>query len=393
MSSNFSTTGVYSISNTTDSVSGVTGALIVSGGMAIAKNGFIGANLTVTNNLSVSGTVTVTGTVTMNQQLSVNYTADSTSTGTGSIVTAGGLAVQKNVTFGNALSVAGVTTLNVTTMNSNVSVAGKLTSTNTTDSTSTITGSIITSGGISAAKSLYIGGNASVHDTLTIGSSVNTGSVSVTSGNFINVNSSAFTDTVSNTSAVNAGNYFNYIGTPTILASNPGVIYTNCANVFISGAPIASTNAILTTSYALLIGGPGLVGVLDTTDATNSTNGSLRLAGGLSVSKSIYSGGNLTITGTSNLNALNLSGITVTTNTIDSVSSSTGAITTSGGIGVAKSVMIGMQLTVTTNATIGGTVFSTGTINITSVGTGSVLISGGISIAKSVQIGGNLSLA
>jgi hypothetical protein len=74
------------ITNTTDSNSSSTGALVVSGGVGIAKN------LTVSGNLNVLGQETITN------------TTDSTSSSTGALIVSGGVGIGKNLTVsGNAI--------------------------------------------------------------------------------------------------------------------------------------------------------------------------------------------------------------------------------------------------------------------------------------------------
>ncbi len=91
-------------------------------------------NATMTQDLSPSSNpqfvnVTATG------QVNASGLADSTSTITGAIITVGGMGIEKNVTVG-----------------------GQIHSTDTIDSTSTTTGAIITAGGMGIAKNISCGG-------------------------------------------------------------------------------------------------------------------------------------------------------------------------------------------------------------------------------------------
>jgi len=123
-------TGVSTFNNTTDSSSTSTGALIVSGGVGIAKNLFVGANLSA-NGVGTIGTLGVTG-LTTTQNLLV--------TGVGTIGTLGvtGLTTTQN------LLVTGVSTLGIVT-SSNIYSTGIITAT-------TFSGSL--SGTASTAQSL-----------------------------------------------------------------------------------------------------------------------------------------------------------------------------------------------------------------------------------------------
>lgn len=60
-----SLTGISTFSNTTDSSSASTGAVVVVGGLGVAKNTYLGQNLTVSGNFTVGGTTTTVNTETV----------------------------------------------------------------------------------------------------------------------------------------------------------------------------------------------------------------------------------------------------------------------------------------------------------------------------------------
>jgi hypothetical protein len=97
------------------------------------------------NVINYLDTTILTGTLTVNTSASITGTTESTSTTTGSLKTAGGLGVVKNVYVGGIVDVA-----------------------NTTQSTSVTTGALIVDGGAGIAKNMYVGGDMQVTGNLTI---------------------------------------------------------------------------------------------------------------------------------------------------------------------------------------------------------------------------------
>ena len=109
----------------------------------------------------------------------------------------------------------------------------------------------------------------------------------------------------------------------------------------------------------------------------------------------LASGDTLDLTGNSVDNAVNLkaTGIVTFSNTTDSTSSTTGAVIISGGVGIAKSLFVG------NNVTVGGTVTYEDVTNVDSVGlitaqTGIKVTAGGIDIAAGgIEVAGITTLA
>ena len=135
------------VSATTESTSSTTGALIVSGGVGIAKSVYIGGNLS------------VGGTVTYEDVKNVDSIGVVTAR-TGIEVTAGGITINGGgldiVGLTTGLQVSGVSTLAAIT-GTTVDLTSVLTITDTTQSTSKDTCAIILNGGIGCEKNLNVG--------------------------------------------------------------------------------------------------------------------------------------------------------------------------------------------------------------------------------------------
>jgi hypothetical protein len=135
----------------------------------------------------------------------------------------------------------------------------------TAESSSLITGALQIAGGVGIAKSLTVGllfsqVASSIADTTTAASGTNATSLQ-----------------------------YHTINAPTLTATNTGVVRTNAATMYISGAPIAGTNTTITNAYALQIAN-GSVSIGSTIDST-STTGALQIAGGVAIAKSLTIGG------------------------------------------------------------------------------------------------------
>lgn len=76
-----------------------------------------------------------------------------------------------------------------------------------------------------------------------------------TSGKYLNIAASTFTDSNTAASGTATTMVFNDIARPTLAATNASVTTTNAINLYIPNGPLAGTNQTITNSYALLVGG------------------------------------------------------------------------------------------------------------------------------------------
>jgi enhancing lycopene biosynthesis protein 2 len=171
---NLHVTGNAFVSSTTDATTTVTGALIVAGGMGIAKK-IVGQHANFED--VEADSVTVTDTTT------------STTATTGALKVAGGISTEENLHIGGVAKVHGTTasdgkTAGALIVAGGVGVSGALfgaaatldgvvTLTDATESTSSTTGALKAAGGVGIAKDVYVGERAYV----TGGLVTNTGGV------------------------------------------------------------------------------------------------------------------------------------------------------------------------------------------------------------------------
>ena len=153
--------GVSNFNDATDSSSSTTGAVIVDGGVGIAKKLFVGESanildttqsindstgaLIVDGGVGIKKNVNITGNTVVGGKLDVNDTTQSTNITSGSAVIDGGIGIAKNINIGG-----------------NGVIAGRLDVDDTTQSSSTTTGALVVDGGIGVAKNLNVGQNAKI---------------------------------------------------------------------------------------------------------------------------------------------------------------------------------------------------------------------------------------
>ena len=256
LSSTLDVTGVVNLNNTTDSSSATTGALIVDGGVGIAKNLHVGVNAEIDGNLVVDGNLTINGTTTTisatnlaiednliylnegstisNPDLGItgNYNdgtyahagifRDATDGGTWKIfkgyvpepgtaidtthasfdladLDVGGFYASDNASIGGTLGVTGATTLSSTL---GVTGATTLSSTLAVSGTSTLTGNVTTSGDLAVN-----GGD--ITTTAATASVFNSNATTVNAfgaATTLNIGSSTGTVTLNNANTIITGN-------------------------------------------------------------------------------------------------------------------------------------------------------------------------------------------
>lgn len=332
------------IYNTNDATNTSTsGSLTVFGGVSIAKSLFVGGQITFTNTMNASSTsasVYVNGGLTIASNEPSNF-------GLGALTVIGGayiggeLYIQQNLNVmgqingGNgSSSTFAYLTLTATDQSSNLSSGsfltfGGITIQNYTNSINVSNGgSLLTPGGASIGKDVYIGGNLYNYGVSNFYS---------LSNNLLNFydNSNLLRFTIDRNITSNDFSISRY--------NNIGAFVEKSINISNNNGMITINNttpSLGNTSGSIITNGG--ITINNTTDATNLQNGgNITLFGGMSLSKRLFVGGDTVFSSTTNSNDV-----------------SSGSIIVHGGIGVAGNLNVLGNTIINGNLTVMGTTTS-----------------------------------
>jgi cytoskeletal protein CcmA (bactofilin family) len=203
------------------------------------RNLFLAGAATVGGNLSVGGTLTLTGGVNLNGNVTVGDNSSDTLT-INSTITSNLLFTDNTYDIGasGATRPRNLFLAGTATIGGNTTMVGQLIVDSTTDSSSTITGSIQTDGGVGIVKNLYVGGTVNLTTALTTGNG-GTGLSSYTAGDL----SYYATGTAFTKLAIGATNYV-------LTSSGTAPQWSQNLNI---GSLTASADSSFTSTGALLI--------------------------------------------------------------------------------------------------------------------------------------------
>lgn len=246
--------GLFLVTSTVDSFSTTSGSLRVAGGVAVAKNIYVGGVLNCSSQVDISGTTTVYG------QVVVSNVIDSTSTSTGSIVSTGGIGIKLNASIGGDLLVSGSQTFTGDT-----TFGGKLLFLDTTDTTVLGEGSLVLSGGLSVAKGLVVGGASVFGSTMSISGQVtvsnNTTSSSSNSGAFVVSGGVGIGEKLFVQNNISTAGNLNVSGNGSINGSltlgNGSLVVSNALDIFnitssTPGMSLSASSIVANTTYSNL---------------------------------------------------------------------------------------------------------------------------------------------
>jgi len=140
------------------------------------------------------------------------------------------------------------------------------------------------------------------------------------------------------------------------------------------------------------------------TQATSTSTGDLVIAGGVGIAKSVYIGGDLTVTGKFNGGAVEFGNIKIAqtnANTIDTVAGDLTLGAAGGDLNVNADLIVNANAEIDGNVTLGnatsdattvsGTLAVNSTTNSTSKTTGALTVSGGVGINNDLHVGGDIT--
>ncbi len=146
------------------------------------------------------------------------------------------------------------------------------------------------------------------------------------------------------------------------------------------------------------------INITDDTQATSTTTGSLIISGGVGIAKSVFIGGNLTVSGSFNGGSVEFGNVKIaqtTANTIDTLTGNLVLDSTGGLVDINDNVDISGTLDVDGNVTLGnatsdattvsGTLAVQSTTNSTSKTTGALTVAGGVGINDDLHVGGDIT--
>ena len=272
---NVGTSGLISITNTTNSTNTTTGALIISGGVAVAKDLVVGQGISASSLNAVNGTIQL-GTAS-------NGTHD-TGLSRGMVKESSSLVLNYQGDFGN------------------VRVDSPMTINNTTEQALTVTGGLVVQKSVSLAGPLLLPTNpkiiygSSVPGAVTAVNDIGFYSLAST-GEVIRLMTDSGSVKIYSSSATTADLTVNNMSItsnlPLVVANNTSNSISTTGGITLDGAIEAggniTTDGTLTSQYVI---------VSNTTDATSTSSlASLQIAGGTVVQKNIYAGGKVSASG------------------------------------------------------------------------------------------------
>lgn len=301
-----------------------TGTLVVNGGVGIAKDVYIGGGVTATS-VTINGTQITTASMIAGVAVSITNTTTSVSTLTGALKVAGGVGIRGDLYVGGNIFGSKLT-IDETIINSTVIQTGdQFTITNVTNASSTVTGALRVTGGVGIGKDLRVGGNV-----YSLGGSplvnFNTGTLVAQASYAVTATNAAYAYSFNTGTLVTTATTAQFISTPAGVGRLGGVKIAGGSNVTIdaNGTIDVAAPYVLVTATTVLLGG-----VRIGNNITVSSNGTISVAAPFTLSTAtvdvlggIKIGSGFTVDGDGTLNVATITNVILqvaTTSTIGGV--------------------------------------------------------------------------
>jgi hypothetical protein len=388
----------------------ISGGVRISGDMYINEGGLIGSNNTSfsllnsgVENISFGGDTTsmVMGSLVGNTEIRNNTIlstrTSSTSSATGALVVAGGVGIGGNTNVAGRMNVI-----------SDASFNGNVIITSTRNSSNTNTGALVINGGVGIGGNLYVGGTFGFGNDLDLSGNLTVNSVTLSSGNLFTT--SNIMNISSRVGLPGGTNIRIGQGSDTISINGAA----NFPNTLFIGNNTPSFD--VDTGAFRVVGGVGIGGNLNVGDNVsvgsdiNIDNDAIiinnvSIGNDVDITNNVIIGGNLNIGGFSNFVLdSSFNGNVLITNTAPSISSDTGSLVVSGGVGIGESVNIGNNLTVGqssifigvssffSDVSLNGDVIISSDTGSTNKSSGALVIGGGLGVSGNTNIGGYMNV-
>ncbi len=378
---------------------------------------------TVNNDLTINGSTNIYGTANPEYTLRIRGQAGSGSTvsiETGSNANGVGLDAQDNsgAGFVNFKSTASEYRFNVkdltgTTIQNNalvinstgyVQISSNIVSSNTSTGALVVTGGVGIGGALNVTGSANVGGDLSVNggDITTTFTTFNLVNANATTVNFagaattIEIGAATGTTSINNSLTVDGNVTLGDATTDTITTSGSitSTLPDNTpAALLIKEASLAYINIdTLNANELVSFGATPKVAVLNTTDASSTSTGALRIDGGVGIAKKLYVGTDLSVEGNTTLGSNTSDTATVNGKSTFNIPDNDATALT---INEATNQYLTFNTTDTTEAITFGTTPKIVILNITdstNKDSGALVVEGGVGIEKNLTVGVDLTV-
>ena len=324
------------LTNDTISTSSSTGALKVSGGVGITGNVYATEQIHATSfhgdgsgltGISSTLQAITEGGASSDRAITLTNDTSSTSTSTGALTVSGGVGITGNVYagtfYGSGAGLTGIaTSLQAITSGAGNSTSNKILITNGTNTTAPLTGALqVTSGGLYVAKNILTDQNLTVNGNLYVNGSTQTvNSTSLTvSDRIISIgegNDSGSKDVgiIFGKPTANVAFFYDISDSKLKIGATQSSSLSDSITLDNTGVPVLVNGTMTATSF--YGDGSNLTGisatlqaitetpgggttdqqiiVTNTTDTLGASSGAVQISGGLGVAKKIYAGGDIT---------------------------------------------------------------------------------------------------